>query len=491
MPPGPRPRAILLLTDGLQNVPPWIQDVGPTLAGTDVHAIGYGTAASLDGAGADPARPGPWRPLHAGDRPLALRKFFALAFGNMFEAGSLLDPSGTLQSGQDVSDPVPFDVSDEDSVTVVLGWEPDEAGLRLRITTPSGQAVQPGAAGVEADAGALVGLRAGRAATQRRARGCMDGRGDPAERGVRARDRGALRPATSSTCSPPAARGSGTCRARAGSTPAIPSTRWSCCAATTSSTPHGATVACTVTRPAVAAGDVLAQRGLGGPRTIDGDTIPARQATLLDIEQQSGTPPVGYEQVSFELLADPARTPRGSSRATGSSAECSTTSSRSRTGGDYTFHCRATYGHDHPGAREHVWTLHVDTGIDAAQTGIDVVRGAAQPGGDTRVRITLTPRDRYGHLLGPGRADAISVAGTPGTTVIGLPADNGDGTYTVNGEVGPGERPSSRGLWCNSPTAPERRSAGGGGGARCLAQALLVVGARRARPRRDRQSCSW
>jgi hypothetical protein len=48
--PGINPRAILLLTDGMQNTPPMIADEAAALAGIDIHAIGFGTEANLDGA---------------------------------------------------------------------------------------------------------------------------------------------------------------------------------------------------------------------------------------------------------------------------------------------------------------------------------------------------------------------------------------------------------------------------------------------------------
>jgi hypothetical protein len=393
----------------------------------------------------------------------------------MFEAGPLLDPSGTLQRGQDESAPVPFDVSDEDTVTVVLGWEPDEADLRLRITTPTGQAVQPGAAGVEADAGRSWAF----------VRVPLPHNGE--REGTWTAE--VIRPSVGSELAIEGPQARYFVNVLAAGGPRLrhvprPRRLYSGDSVNPlvvlrrddSSTPHGATVTCTVTRPAVAAGDVLAQAGLGAPRTIGGDTIPARQATLLDIEQQSGTPPVGYEQVAFELLDDPAST-EGQFESHGVFGRV--LDDLLTVEGDYTFHCRATYGHDHPGAREHVWTLHVDAGIDAGRTGIDVARVAAQPGGGTRVRITLTPRDRYGHLLGPGRAEAISVAGTPGTTVIGLPADNGDGTYTVDGAWDPGSGPEP-GVVVQQPDRPGAVLGGGeGGGAaglrRCWWWALAAL----------------
>ena len=94
--PGPNPRAILLLTDGLQNEPRTIQQVEPALSGIDVHAIGLGSDSNLDGlllSTLAAAHSGLYTRASSG---LALLKFFSQAFGNIFEAGVLLDPEFDL-----------------------------------------------------------------------------------------------------------------------------------------------------------------------------------------------------------------------------------------------------------------------------------------------------------------------------------------------------------------------------------------------------------
>jgi hypothetical protein len=71
------------------------------------------------------------------------------------------------------------------------------------------------------------------------------------------------------------------------------------------------------------------------------------------------------------------------------------------------------------------------------------------------------------------------VAGTPGTTVIGLPADNGDGTYTVDGAWDPGSG-LEPGVVVQQPDRPGAVLGGGeGGGAaglrRCWWWALAAL----------------
>ncbi len=85
-PPGANPRSILLLTDGLQNTPPGIDDPGTqaAISGISLNAIGYGTAANLNGGLLSALAS-----FHGGtyvraDNNLQLEKFFAQAFGNIF-----------------------------------------------------------------------------------------------------------------------------------------------------------------------------------------------------------------------------------------------------------------------------------------------------------------------------------------------------------------------------------------------------------------------
>src|SRR5262249_21682309 len=83
--PGTNPRAILLLTDGLQNTAPMVADVeaAHALDGITVHAIGFGTESSLDGAlltALTNAHGGMYMRAGGG---LALEKFFSSAFGNI------------------------------------------------------------------------------------------------------------------------------------------------------------------------------------------------------------------------------------------------------------------------------------------------------------------------------------------------------------------------------------------------------------------------
>ena len=144
---------LLLLTDGLQNTAPTIEEVEPTLGDSRICAVGFGSEASLDG------------PLltrlardHGGiytraDRGLELKKFFALCFGNIFESGISLDPDYHLHEGVVAADPIPLQVCGEDSLTVVIGWEFPRSHFILELRSPSGAVVTASSPGVEASRG--------------------------------------------------------------------------------------------------------------------------------------------------------------------------------------------------------------------------------------------------------------------------------------------------------------------------------------------------
>jgi hypothetical protein len=97
-PPGANPRAILLMTDGLQNEGLAPGDVD--LSGLTIHAIGFGSESSLDGNMLNNlATTHGGRYLRAGGG-LTLEKFFSDAFGNIFENGIIHDPEVDLPANQ-------------------------------------------------------------------------------------------------------------------------------------------------------------------------------------------------------------------------------------------------------------------------------------------------------------------------------------------------------------------------------------------------------
>ena len=424
--PGANPRNILLLTDGMQNMPPMVDPNDASPADIVIDVIGYGTPASLDGtlltalATNHKGANGEQGQYVLADTNLKLQKFFALAFGNIFESGLLMDPEFVLAAGERTASPVPFNVCEEETITVVVGWDNRETQLQVELTSPSDATIAGGSIGVESSsAHTWTFLRvplpqAGeRDGTWKVIVFRSGGSGEFAPRmpevryfvSVAASSGAVLRrmPDRRKYYTGDAINPLVGLQYLAGGMPPI------------------AKVRVTISRPDASIGNLLSQEKLGAAVLLDADTFPPRQATLRAIEQRTGKPVVGYTQHSFDLFDDVARTgfPEPAGVFGNPLKELLTVE------GNYTFHFHATYGDRCTATRELIWSLHVDPGIDPSRTDVTV-----NVSGGTGT-ITIVPRDRYGNNVGPGRADGLSVAGVPGITIKGTLRDNGDGSYTV------------------------------------------------------------
>ena len=465
------PHSILLLTDGLQNTTPWISDVDGSLAGIDIQAIGYGTPGSLDGAVLTALASGHGGSYVRADSTLRLEKFFAQAFGAIFESGLLQDPEYDLAEDAPSGTAMPFDVCGEEAVTVVAGWDDTHAGLALGVTTPNGVLVSTASPGVVTDRGLTwqfiriplpyAGERDGTwTANVFRPGGGEFPAGGPALRyflSVVAAGGPQLRRVpqpvrfyTGDTVNPLVHLGYDTGGA-----------------------PEGASVALTVSGPGISEGTFLSAEGLAAPLAVDGDTIPGRQTTIL-AKEQTGSPPVVHgDRLSVNLGSDPADL-RGSFEPAGLFGK--ELPDLLVVEGDYTFHAVATYGDGCVARRETLWSVHVDVGIDPDATSTTVIQTGTSGSLATGV-LTVTPKDRFGNLVGPGKSDGFGVGGAPGTSVTGPATDNGDGTYDVPVTWDPSagtpgiivDQPGRPAVQVPPPTAASASSAG------CLPWLLLAA----------------
>jgi hypothetical protein len=201
------------------------------------------------------------------------------------------------------------------------------------------------------------------------------------------------------------------------------------------STPRNAKVKLTATGPANSIGNLLSQAKLGPAASLGGDVIPARQATLQTIETNTGSPAVTYSTQTVDLFDDGLHDD-GAMEPDGIFGNVFT--DMLKTEGTYTFHGVATYGDICVATREAMWSLHIDVGVDPGKSDISVNVGNPGPGGTRTGTVTITPKDKFGNKLGPGRGDGITLTGVPGTTVTAPAVDNGDGTYTVPVSWDPG-----------------------------------------------------
>ncbi|HWT11923.1 MAG TPA: vWA domain-containing protein [Allosphingosinicella sp.] len=431
-PAGANPRSILLMTDGLQNSHPMIAAVEGGLAGIDVNAIGFGNESSLNGALLTQLAASHGGLYTRAGSGLDLRKFFALAFGNIFEAGALFDPPGKLGSGELRSKPIEFGVCGEESITVVVGWDRDDAGLQLELKAPDGTVLIAGQPGVESATGRTWAFLRLALPFGSNRDGLWSAVAFRPVTGGEFPNEAELRIPLEYFISVIATGGPRLVRADSGRgfyTGDRYNPRVSLKYPGDAGFVRGGTVQLTVTRPDAAAGDLLSERQPVAP-ALDADALPQRQATLLALEAEGRS--IGYSQRTLTLSDRPADA---------GTFEPSGVFGRSlddlfEVEGNYTFHARAEFGTDCIATRELSWTVHVDVGIDRGRTEVRPDLDGAGVG-----VIVIVPRDRYGHGLGPGRGQDIVVSGLPGVTVTGPVKDKGGGVYEVPVAVSPGAEP--------------------------------------------------
>ena len=431
----PNGRAILLLSDGLQNTPPMIEEIEGALGATRLSVVGFGSDAEIDG------------PLlsrvarqHGGDFTraidgLSLRKFFGLNFGNIFEAGALGDPEHILKGSQRESEPHRFHVCGEERFTLVLGWDDPATPLQANIRTPAGNAVNQ----------KLIEIEYGRSWAFYRVplphNGERDGEwwftvsrapiitvaGGEAESDVNAQQDGPrdVRYFYLILCDggPKLTQLGGPRRVYTGDAidPRVglhyPN----------GTTPRPATVELTITGPQVALGQLVSAAGLRPP-DVAADAVGAFRATLQAIAREAGGAlPVGRSSITVPLFDDGdhddgAMEPDGiyNHRLT----------DLTKVEGTYEFRAVATFGEGCRATREAHWSIHVEPGIDPGCTKVTLVDISEQPGG-RQGTLVICPCDRYGNPLGPGRGDTFTVTPWPGVTIDGGLRDRGDGCYSV------------------------------------------------------------
>lgn len=425
---GSDQRTILLLTDGLQNTPPMIEGIEPSLSGIDINVIGFGTEASLDGALLNQLAQRHDGMYTRAGTGLELKKFFALAFGNIFESGVLTDPMYFMPAAQNEDKPIPLSVCGEQTITVVAGWDTDSALLKISVKSPSGKIINTGTAGVD--------HATGRTWTFLRITLPHEGDRDGAWEVTVSRDRGGIE------FPPPAVDVNYFVNVLAKGGPVIRRLDARKLYYTgdiinplikleydNETTPHDAKAQVIIAKPSGSVGTVLTQSPLGASQVLDSDSIPARYATLMKLENDTGRPIVEYLQESHDLFSSPPHNGGGFSSHAGVFGR--QFHDLLTVEGNYTFHTKTRYGKSCISTRELFWSVHVEVGIDPDNTDIETTTIGTLLNGNKRVRIKLTPRDQYGNHLGAGKADHLTVNGVPGSTVVSGVIDNQDGSYGV------------------------------------------------------------
>ncbi|MBT8255426.1 MAG: VWA domain-containing protein, partial [Bacteroidia bacterium] len=426
---GGNQRTIFLLTDGLQNTNPLVESVDDTLFNTDVFAVGYGTEAGLNGTLLTELAENHDGLYMRAENGLTLLKFFALTFGNIFEAGTLNDPEFVLPKTKNEADPYKFMVCEETTITIVLGWEKASSPLNFRIQTPAGTFISTSDRGIVSSFGT----------TWRFARITLPHNGEQnGEWKVVVH-----RVQTGGEFPPPPEDITYFVNVLAKDGPRIflnsrkrrYYTGDSYNPLVTVATKDGfrvpnASIQLTITKPTDGSGNILSKtKYVNQTEEIDGDIIPARIVALKKIEaNMGGVPLISFETENISLVDDGTKND-GAMEPDGIFGEILPDLFKHE--GHYTFRAVANYGAGCTGTREISWSVYVDPGIDGSNTTITTEVIETLPSGKSKIKITITPKDKYGNLVGPGRVDMIDLTGVPGTSLGGAVKDNGDGTYGV------------------------------------------------------------
>lgn len=461
-------RVVLLLTDGMQNTWPMIADVEGLLGNTVVHAIGFGSEAQLDGVLLNRlahAHGGLYTRAKDG---LDLKKFFGLAFGNIFGNGALADPTLVLDAGVEEATAIEFNVCDEERITAVVGWGAPNERLEVDLISPAGAVIGAGTATTESDAGMTwsfikAPLPIG---GEREGAWKLRVRRPKAEAGVETRvanAAGSSRQAIRYVASVLAEGGPRMAPVRQGRR-FYTGDRFNPLVAlqyANGTAPEGEVVL-EVERLAGSLGELVERHGAGSP-VLGPEPVGAFAAALQQIEREAGGKlPIPTVVETIPLFDDAVHEDGGMER---DGVWGNPQDDLLRYEGTYTFRAVGEYGHHCRGRREAMWSLHVELGIDPDASETTVVRPGV---------IRIRPRDRYGSPLGPGRGGGFTVSGAPGTTVTGGVIDNGDGTYDVPVSGGSGGAP---GVVVSQPDrTPVVLTAGGGGMQRgCLVWLIVVL----------------
>jgi len=417
-------RAILLLSDGLQNTPPMIEEVEGALGSTKLCVIGFGSDAEINGPLLNRiAREHNGEFTRAVDG-LTLKKFFGLCFGNIFETGTLRDPEFLLRVDQEESETHKFSVCGEERITFVLGWDDPTTPLRAHIHTPNGKHIDDKCS------------ESVRGQTWAFSRIPLPYEGERDGTWQFTIDRlptgGEFPPPPTDVryfilviCAggPKLVHLGGAKRLYTGD-PIDPRVGLHY----PNGTAPDAEVELTIEAPSIALGQLVTEAGLEPPK-ISADTLDAFHATLQAIQKQAGgTLPLSTTTIQVPLFDD-GQHDDGAMEPDGIYNH--RLEDLTRAEGTYQFRAVATYGEGCRATREAFWSIHVEPGIDPNHSDVTLINLTDQADGQHGT-LVIVPRDRYDNPLGPGRPDSFTVSPLPGVTITGEVKDREDGSYGVN-----------------------------------------------------------
>jgi hypothetical protein len=353
---------------------------------------------------------------------LALRKFFGLCFGDIFETGALADPDSILRASQQQSEVHKFTVCGEERITLIVGWDDAATPLRAHIATPDGKRIP----------GERIAVR-GRTWAFWRIDLPYQGERDGTWQFVVERLRGGddVQPANSDVRYFYLVVSNGGPKLTALRQPhhvytGDPINPLVGLHYPNGTAPH-AEVVLEIAAPDTSLGEIATEQGLA-PADISADAVDAFHSTLQAAADRVGGLPVSLVRTTVPLFddglhEDGAMEPDG---IFGNVLENAT-----RHEGTYEFRAIATFGEGCNARREAFWSIHVEVAVDPGATDVSVTNVTETAEG-MHGTLVIVPRDRYDNPLGPGRPDRISVSPIPGVILDGVVRDRGDGSYTVD-----------------------------------------------------------
>lgn len=163
-------KAILVMTDGIENVAPCLQPAGATgstcgtqcfgpqfnydnLAFTQLVSIGFGSGADLNGPLLTQVaeRQGGIYMQNPNGTGYDLKDFFGKAFGSLTSEFVATDPKGLLPASQAATEPFEYNGCGDSMVTFDSGWNLSvtPGDLSMVVDAPNGDLVRPGDPAVE------------------------------------------------------------------------------------------------------------------------------------------------------------------------------------------------------------------------------------------------------------------------------------------------------------------------------------------------------
>ena len=436
-------KAILLLTDGKENVPPCLSGAGSFCSGTgldpaimlgdtQVCVIGYGTEADVDGQVLRTLAEDQAGIYHSFatfqsssgilSPGLRLKKFFVDCFADIFDSFANKDPFEVLPAGALATDPIAAMVTNDTEITFILAWDDEGDPLELSITTPSGAAIDPSDPAIESDSGLTWHFvriplpHLGEGPGQWLAQAVrVDTPGTDQELFITILVAGAARLEAADerffayTAEPLIAK----VRIKA---PYIPADGFDRVEAKV-----------TITRPLVGTGNVLAETGLGRAMMLDGDAIDARTVQLVALDEELGGELVPTVSETFSLYDDGTHGDRFANN-----SYWTTAVPLAEVEGHYEYHFIFTITEDGVTyQRETVQSVYIEVQIDPFATPAIIEQLGRGPDGRERTKFTFVPMDGIGNVAGPGRPDAFAFCTTGDARVEGEVEEDGFGTYAV------------------------------------------------------------